>query len=65
MAPQHIKRLEALASLLKRDDLANLSSTTRAKVSSLLPTYQFYYYYTRFLPECKVRPQTSCGQQPG
>lgn len=33
MAPQYVKRLEALASLLKRDDLGNLNSATRAKVS--------------------------------
>ena len=33
MAPQYVKRLEALAGLLKRDDLANLNSATRAKVS--------------------------------
>lgn len=32
MAPQHLKRLDALATLLKRDDLASLSSATRAKV---------------------------------
>lgn len=40
MAPQYVKRLEALASLLKRDDLGNLSSATRAKVS-LPPTCLF------------------------
>ncbi|CAL8471502.1 g11044 [Coccomyxa elongata] len=33
MAPQYVKRLEALASLLKRDDLGNLSSATRAKIA--------------------------------
>ncbi|EIE21981.1 hypothetical protein COCSUDRAFT_66773 [Coccomyxa subellipsoidea C-169] len=35
MAPQHIKRLESLASLLKRDDLASLAPATRAKVAHM------------------------------